>query len=293
MTSTDSGEHVTANVVENTNQVEKRVRRMALGIAYDGQSFNGWQTQPQGNTIQDKLEMALSQFAAESIQTICAGRTDTGVHGLAQVVHFDTSAERKMYSWVRGVNALLPPSIRVRWATEVSTDFHARFSATARTYVYIIRNEPNLAPSWVGRAGWDFHPLNVELMRDAAQYLIGTHDFSAFRSSLCQAASPVRTLSTLKIDQEGVFLVFTLKANAFLHHMVRNVIGALVYVGKGRFPVSWIPELLASKNRSFSAPTFMADGLYLVDVDYPAEFVLPQQAFNLEKPIFAQLLQAL
>lgn len=273
-------------------EVSKQSRRIALGIAYDGQFFNGWQTQPNRNTVQDKLEEALSQFAAESIATICAGRTDTGVHGLAQVVHFDTFAVRKMYAWVRGVNALLPASIRVRWATEVTSDFHARFSATARTYVYVIRNEPNLAPSWVGRAGWDFHPLDIQRMREAAQYVVGTHDFSAFRSSICQAASPIRTLSTLRIEQEGTFFVFTLKANAFLHHMVRNLIGALVYVGKGRFPPQWIQTLLESKNRSFSAPTFMADGLYLVDVDYPAEFALPSQAIELDKPILMQLLQA-
>ncbi|WP_246233534.1 tRNA pseudouridine(38-40) synthase TruA [Pelistega europaea] len=273
--------------------MESSTIRMALGIAYDGQSFNGWQTQPNGNTVQDILEGALCQFAAEPVATICAGRTDTGVHGLSQVVHFDTHAMRKMYSWVRGVNALLPPTIRVRWATEVSDDFHARFSATARTYVYIIRNEANLAPSWVGRAGWDFHPLDVDLMREAAGYLVGTHDFSAFRSSICQAASPVRTLHTLTIDKEGVFLVFTLKANAFLHHMVRNLIGALVYVGKGRFSPHWIQTLLASKNRSFSAPTFMPDGLYLVDVDYPPEFALPMPKFNLNTPVLPQFLQAI
>ncbi|WP_235914912.1 tRNA pseudouridine(38-40) synthase TruA [Pelistega ratti] len=249
-------------------------KRMALGIAYDGQSFNGWQTQPNGNTVQDFLENALTQFTAEPIHTICAGRTDTGVHGLGQIVHFDTVAERQLFSWVRGVNALLPPSIRVRWAHEVSGDFHARFSACSRTYVYIIRNEMNLAPSWQGRAGWDFHPLDTTLMQQAASYLIGTHDFTSFRSSICQAASPIRTLEQLTIEQHGVFIVFTLKANAFLHHMVRNIIGALVYVGKGRFPPEWIQQLLHQRNRSFSAPTFMADGLYLVNVDYPEQFGL-------------------
>lgn len=268
-------------------------KRMALGIAYDGRCFNGWQTQPNGNTVQDYLEAALSQFTAEPISTICAGRTDTGVHGLAQVVHFDTQAERKLISWVRGVNALLPESIRVRWAQEVSADFHARFSATARTYVYIIRNEPNLAPSWVGRAGWDFHSLNLTAMQEAAQYLIGTHDFSAFRSSICQAASPIRTMEQLSIEQEGVFLIFTLKANAFLHHMVRNLVGALVYVGKGRFEPNWIKTLLEQRDRRFAAPTFMADGLYLVDVDYPAEIGLTSQTKFVASNAFQSLLQAL
>lgn len=272
--------------------MESSLQRMALGIAYDGQGFNGWQTQPDGNTVQDYLQAALSQFAAEPIQVICAGRTDTGVHGLGQVVHFDTRAKRQQISWIRGVNALLPPSIRVRWATEVSADFHARFSATARTYVYVLRCEQNLAPSWVGKAGWDFHALDIEAMRQAAQYLVGTHDFSAFRSSICQAKSPIRTLEMLRIEQEGVFFVFTLRANAFLHHMVRNLIGALVYIGKGSSEPEWMQSLLEQKDRRFAAPTFMADGLYLVDVDYPQE-VLPKVNFELDKPALMQLLQAL
>ncbi|ETD71692.1 tRNA pseudouridine synthase A [Pelistega indica] len=268
------------------------LKRMSLGIAYDGQAFNGWQTQPNGNTVQDYLERALTQFTDSPVATICAGRTDTGVHGIGQVVHFDTYANRRLYSWVRGVNALLPPTIRVRWAQEVSDDFHARFSAIARTYVYILRNETHLAPSWVGRAGLDFNSLNIEAMRQAGQYLVGQHDFSSFRSSICQAKSPVRTLELLDIQQQGVFIIFTLKANAFLHHMVRNIIGALVYVGKGRYQPEWIQDLLAQKDRKFSAPTFMPDGLYLVDVEYPENFHLPASAFDLKQPL-QSLIQAL
>lgn len=268
-------------------------QRIALGLAYHGLGYNGWQTQANGNTIQDHLEKALHQFANEPVATICAGRTDTGVHALTQIVHLDTHAIRRQESWVRGLNALLPDTIRIRWAQAVSDEFHARFSATARTYVYVLRNERVLAPSWLGRAGWDFHPLDVSAMQAGAQHLVGRHDFSAFRSSICQAASPIRTLEQLHIEQHGVFIVFTLKANAFLHHMVRNIIGSLVYVGKGRFPPEWVAELLAAQNRNFAAPTFMSDGLYLADVDYPQQFGLQaHQAFDIQYP-FNSLLQAI
>lgn len=265
---------------------------MALGLAYHGLGYNGWQTQPNGNTVQDHLEHALAQFADEPIRTICAGRTDTGVHALTQVVHLDSHAERRLESWLRGVNALLPETISVRWAQEVPQDFHARFSATSRTYVYILRNERVLAPAWISRAGWDFHPLDVAAMQEAAQHLIGQHDFTSFRSSICQAASPIRNLEQLRIEQQGVFIIFTLKANAFLHHMVRNMIGSLVYVGKGRYSPEWIGELLAEKNRRYAAPTFMSDGLYLADVDYPESFGLgTQRTFDIEQPFYS-LLQA-
>lgn len=265
------------------------LHRMVLGVAYHGVGFHGWQTQPDGNTVQDYLENALSQFANEPISTICAGRTDTGVHGLGQVVHFDTQADRSLASWVRGVNALLPERIRVRWSKRVDHDFHARFSATARTYVYVLRNEKNLAPSWVGRAGWDFHPLNTQAMQEAAKHLVGQHDFTSFRSSICQAASPIRTLSHVSIEQKGVFIIFTLKANAFLHHMVRNIIGALVYVGKERFDSEWLITLLEKKDRRFSAPTFMPDGLYLACVDYPEQYQLNAQQFDMDRPLYSLL----
>ena len=248
------------------------LKRIALGIAYHGVGFNGWQTQADGNTVQDHLEQALATFANEPLATICAGRTDTGVHALNQIVHIDTRAVRRIESWVRGLNALLPDTIRVRWAHEASPEFHARFAATSRTYVYILRNERVLAPSWLGRAGWDFRPLDVASMQAAAHHLIGQHDFSAFRSSICQAASPIRTLEQFSIQQHGVFIIFTLKANAFLHHMVRNIVGALVYVGSGRMSVAEFAALLAEKSRLKAPPTFMPDGLYLTGVDYPPEW---------------------
>lgn len=271
-------------------KTELPLKRIALGVAYNGTPYYGWQTQPNGQTVQDKLEAALRQFTTQATSTICAGRTDTGVHALSQVVHIDTQAVRRDESWVRGLNALLPDSISVRWAKEVAPDFNARFSARSRTYVYVLRNERILSPHWVGRAGWDFHPLNLEAMCKAAEHLVGTHDFSSFRSSQCQAASPVRTMELLKIEKQGTFIVFTLKANAFLHHMVRNIIGSLVYVGKGRFPSEWVASLLQEKDRKFAAPTFMSDGLYLAHVDYPEEYGLNSfSQFNIDQPLFSLL----
>jgi len=271
-------------------QTELPLKRIALGVAYNGTPYYGWQTQPNGQTVQDKLEAALRQFTTQATPTICAGRTDTGVHALSQVVHIDTQAVRRDESWVRGLNALLPGSISVRWAKEMPPAFNARFSARSRTYVYVLRNERIMSPHWVGRAGWDFHPLNLDAMRKAAEYLVGTHDFSSFRSSQCQAASPVRAMELLKIEKQGAFIVFTLKANAFLHHMVRNIIGSLVYVGKGRYPSDWVESLLGEKNRKFAAPTFMSDGLYLAQVDYPEEYGLNSfSQFDINHPLHSLL----
>ena len=249
--------------------------RMALGVAYDGAPWQGWQTQPGGITVQDELETALSRFAAQSVDTICAGRTDTGVHALGQVVHVDVSAERRIESWVRGVNALLPDSIAVQWAQPVAEEFHARFSALSRTYIYIVRNARVRSPLTHARVGWVYHALQQQPMVDAAQRLIGEHDFSCFRSSQCQAASPIRTLSAVQVEQIGEYFIFTFRANAFLHHMIRNLMGALLYIGQGRQPVSWIDELLRHKDRRLAAPTFSAAGLYLAHVEYPAHFGLP------------------
>ena len=251
--------------------------RVALGLAYDGSAWQGWQTQPHRQTVQDTLEAALAQFCgvAEAVPTICAGRTDTGVHGAMQVVHLDTPLQRRMESWVRGVNAFLPPTISVQWAKAVSDDFHARFSARARTYVYLLWRGRVRPALWAGRAGWCHHPLDVEAMRAAAGALLGEHDFSSFRSSQCQAKHPVRVMHRLDIEERGPFLVFTLRANAFLHHMVRNLVGSLVYVGDGRRPVSWLAEVLAARSRSAGAPTFAAGGLYLASVRYEAPWSFP------------------
>ena len=248
--------------------------RLALGLAYNGSAWQGWQTQPHGRTVQDTLQAALAQFADSPVGTVCAGRTDTGVHAAMQVVHIDTQAERRLESWVRGVNALLPASIAVRWAQSVSDDFHARFSAQSRTYTYLLWNERVRAPLWAGRAGWCFQPLNLDAMRAAATHLLGEHDFGSFRSSQCQARHPVRTLQRLDIDAQGPFVIFTLRANAFLHHMVRNLLGALLQVGQGRRDAAWLGELLAARDRTKGAPTFMADGLYLSAIEYPTRFGL-------------------
>lgn len=243
--------------------------RMALGVSYDGAPWQGWQTQPHRRTVQDTLEQALQAFVGVPVATICAGRTDTGVHAAMQVVHLDAPVERPPQAWVRGVNAHLPASVAVRWAQAVPEDFHARFSATARGYVYVLLVDPVRAPLWSGRAGWSFRRLSVEAMREAAQALVGTHDFTSFRSSQCQAASPVRSLERLTIQQRGRFILFSLRANAFLHHMVRNIVGSLVYVGQGRQPAAWLDGLLAARDRKLAAPTYAPDGLYLTEVEYP------------------------
>jgi len=253
---------------------------MALGIAYDGSGWRGWQTQRGGQTVQDELEAALCRFLDHPVQTICAGRTDSGVHALGQVVHLETAALRREESWVRGVNALLPASISVLWARSVPDSFHARFSATARSYIYVLRNARVRSPLTCGKVGWVYHALDLTRMREAASRLLGEHDFSSFRSSECQAASPVRTLSALDIHQRGEYFFFTFQANAFLHHMVRNIMGALVYVGQGRQKPEWMDTLLAARDRCRAAPTFQPDGLYLAKVDYPGQFGLPQAPAN-------------
>jgi tRNA pseudouridine38-40 synthase len=265
--------------------METQVKRIALGVQYDGSSWNGWQTQPNRHTVQDKLQEALHRFTQAPTLTTCAGRTDAGVHGLEQVVHFDTPLSRDLFSWVRGTNAFLPPSIAVRWARDVtvplsgesSDEFHARFSARGRTYHYVLYNHPVRSPLFVGRAGWVFRPLDTDKMRAAAQYLIGTHDFSAFRSSECQAKSPVKLMHDIRVVRNGDLLIFTLKASAFLHHMVRNIIGSLVFVGTGSREPLWMKEILEGKDRAQAAPTFMPDGLYLAKVDYDAAWGLPEE----------------
>ena len=244
-------------------------QRIALGIAYDGRSWQGWQKQTHGQTVQDALEGALGAFVGSTINTVCAGRTDTGVHALNQIVHLDTQVIRSPESWVRGTNAHLPDSISVQWAQRVPLEFHARFSAIAHTYTYVILNTRVRHPMWQGRAGWVFQPLNVAAMQQASRCLLGEHDFSSFRSSQCQAKSPVRTLHKLEITQQGSRIVVLIKANAFLHHMVRNILGALVQVGQGRETVDYVSTLLAARDRTQGAPTFAPDGLYLTDVSYP------------------------
>ena len=249
--------------------------RIAIGLEYDGSRFCGWQTQPQGCGVQDALERALSEIAGETVATTCAGRTDAGVHGLAQVAHFDTSAERPLTAWVRGANALLPAAIAVIWARAVSTEFHARYAARSRTYRYVLLNRSARPAAEHGRVGWFHAPLDVERMQAAAQSLLGEHDFSAFRAAECQARTPVRTLSRLAVARASDYVIFDVRANAFLHHMVRNIVGSLVHVGKGARPPEWLGTLLASRDRARAAPTFEAAGLYLSAVEYDAHWGLP------------------
>jgi len=249
--------------------------RIALGVEYDGSQFCGWQTQPSACAVQDHLEAALGHIAGERVDTICAGRTDAGVHALGQVVHFDTPAQRPASAWVRGVNASLPRGVAVLWAHQVDDAFHARYSALERCYRYVLLNRGVRPAAGHGRVGWFHLPLDEARMRRAAAFLCGEHDFSAFRSSECQARSPVRELRGLAVERHGDYIVFEFRANAFLHHMVRNLVGTLVYVGKGRHGPEWAAELLAGRDRSLAAPTFDAAGLYLASVVYEPVWGLP------------------
>jgi len=253
--------------------------RVALGVEYDGAHFCGWQSQSNGCGVQDTLESAIASIAQHDIRIHAAGRTDTGVHALMQVVHFDTAAVRPSNAWVRGVNAFLPDSVRVVWSKIVDGDrdngFHARFSARKRSYEYLLVNAPVSPAILATKAGWYHLPLDVALMQAGAKHLLGKHDFSAFRASECQADSPIRTLLEAGIKPYGNKLVFRFSANAFLQHQVRNMLGALIYVGNGKHPPNYIRDLLAQKDRTLSPPTFSPNGLYLTGVEYEKKWQLP------------------
>jgi tRNA pseudouridine38-40 synthase len=255
--------------------------RVALGVEYDGAAFCGWQTQPTGCGVQDHLERALSLIAGDHVNTVCAGRTDAGVHAVEQVVHFDTDSVRPRSAWVRGVNAALPARVAVLWAQPVEDAFHARFSARSRRYRYVLLNDAVRPAAGHSQVGWFHLPLDVDLMREAGRVLQGEHDFSTFRSSECQARSPIRTLHAVQIERRGVYVVFDFCANGFLHHMVRNLVGTLVFVGKGKHSPNWVGEVLSKRDRSLAAPTFDAAGLYLAHVDYGPEWALPTCARSL------------
>ena len=249
--------------------------RIALGISYLGTHYQGWQSQPSGQTVQDKLERALSDFATVPVATLCAGRTDAGVHGLMQVVHFDTELQREPFSWVRGTNRFLPPDIAVQWAQAVPDAFHARASALARRYAYVLLESPVRPSVDAGRVGWSFRPLDGDAMRQAAGRLIGEHDFTSFRASACQALSPVKQLTRIDVTRRGAYWRVDFEASAFLHHMIRNIMGCLVAVGQGAQAPQWVAQVLAARSRKVAAPTFSPDGLYFLGPVYDEHWGLP------------------
>lgn len=252
------------------------MRRIALSVCYDGSRYHGWQHQEEVSTVQQTLEHALSRVANQPITIVCAGRTDAGVHATAQVVHFDTEAERTERSWVFGANSNLPADISVLWAKVTTSDFHARFSATARTYRYLICNQLVRPGVFHKAVGWHYKKLDVGKMHQAAQYLLGEHDFSAFRGSGCQAKHAVRIMHDISVKRQGSLVIVEVKANAFLLHMVRNIVGSLIEVGESEKLPEWIIDVLASRDRRRASVTSASNGLYLVDIDYPMQFQLPK-----------------
>jgi tRNA pseudouridine38-40 synthase len=251
--------------------------RLALGISYNGQAYQGWQSQLSGQTVQDKLEMALGKFTAQRVSTLCAGRTDAGVHGLMQVVHFDTPLARATSSWVRGTNAFLPQDIAVEWAQAVPDEFHCRASALSRRYAYILLESPVRPSVDTGRVGWVFRPLDIDAIQQAATHLLGEHDFTSFRASACQALSPVKTLQRIDISRRGAYWRFEFEANAFLHHMIRNIMGCLIAVGQEKYPPEWVRDVLLARKREVAAPTFSPDGLYFLGPRYAPHWDLPDR----------------
>ncbi|TCP94796.1 tRNA pseudouridine38-40 synthase [Cricetibacter osteomyelitidis] len=259
--------------------------KIALGIEYDGKNYFGWQRQEKVESVQQALETALSFVANEPISVFCAGRTDSGVHATGQVVHFETNTVRSEKAWSFGTNANLPDDIAVSWAKTVSEDFHARFSAIARRYRYVIYN--NKLRSAILPFGVTHHhfPLNHQLMHQAGQVLLGENDFSSFRAAQCQSNTPWRNVHHLNVTRQGSYVIVDIQANAFVHHMVRNIVGSLLEVGAGNKPVDWIAEILAKKDRTLAAPTAKAEGLYLVNVIYPDHFDLPKNHLG---PLFLE-----
>lgn len=250
--------------------------RIALGIEYDGSHYHGWQSQQGLHTVQQMIESAIMRVADSQVEIVAAGRTDTAVHATAQVVHFDSEKERTMRSWVYGVNAYLPKDIGLLWAKEVPESFHARFSALFRRYRYIIYNAPIRPALFHSKVSWQYRQLDNKLMQAAAQYLIGEHDFTSFRSVECQSKTACRRITEITVNRSNDVIMIDITANAFLHHMVRNIVGVLISVGSGKNPVDWVQEVLLAKDRRMGAETAPPYGLYLVDVSYPQEFEIPK-----------------
>jgi len=261
--------------------------RLALGIEYKGTAFGGWQRQASpAYTAQAALEQALTKIADHPITVTCAGRTDRGVHALGQVVHFDTEVKRVDQAWTLGVNSELPNDLRVTWLQTMPSDFHARYSATARCYHYIVYNQRLRPGLWCDYLTWHRVPLALAPMQEAAHYLVGAHDFSSFRAAECQALTAQRTIEYIIIKQQGPFFIFEIKANAFLHHMVRNIVGSLMVVGEDKQPASWLETVLKAHDRSQAGPTAAANGLYLTAVDYPEHFQVPKITPVFPLPLF-------
>jgi tRNA pseudouridine38-40 synthase len=251
--------------------------RLALGVAYRGGAYHGWQSQTDGQTVQDKVEQALSEFAAQPVRTVCAGRTDTGVHALNQVLHIDAPVERDAFSWVRGSNRFLPADIAVQWCRSVKPDFHARNSARGRRYRFLVLESPVRPALEAGVCGWVFRTLDGAAMQTAADSLLGEHDFSSFRAAGCQSITPVKILRRLHVTRQGAYWRFDFDASAFLHHMVRNIVGCLVAVGSGREAPAWLAQVLAARSRDAAAPTFPADGLYFLGPYYDEAHAIPER----------------
>jgi tRNA pseudouridine38-40 synthase len=249
--------------------------RVALGIEYDGTSYNGWQRQKTGLGVQQRVEEALSVVANQPVEVICAGRTDTGVHASGQVVHFDTDSERTERGWLLGANTNLPDDVNVSWVAPVPDDFHARFSATSRSYRYLILNRLQRSALHRDRAWWVYEPLDAERMHEAAQRLLGEHDFSAFRAAGCQANTAVRTMLDISVSRNGDWITLEVTANAFLQHMVRNIMGTVATVGLGEQGAEWLSEVLENRDRKAGGIAAPAHGLTLVGVAYPEEFGIP------------------
>lgn len=250
--------------------------RIALMVEYDGSQYHGWQAQTGLHTVQQKLEYALSRVADRDVSVICAGRTDTGVHATNQIVHFDCESERTIRAWIHGANSFLPKDICVKWGREMSDDFHARYSALSRHYRYVIYNSSVRPALLRSNVTWQYRPLDHRLMHEAGQSLLGEQDFTSFRSLECQSKTPMRNIHSLEVVRSGDLITIDIRANAFLHHMVRNIAGVLIAVGSARRSVSWVNEVLIAKDRKLGAETAPPYGLYLVGVDYPPEFHVPQ-----------------
>ncbi|HHJ17846.1 MAG TPA: tRNA pseudouridine(38-40) synthase TruA [Gammaproteobacteria bacterium] len=251
--------------------------RIACGVEYDGSGFHGWQRQPHARSVQEDIETALSKVADHPLQVVCAGRTDAGVHATWQIIHFDTRSERSERSWMLGANANLPADVRLLWARAVDDDFHARFSAQARSYRYVIFNREVRSARLRHQVTWQHQSLDSERMQEGARHLLGEHDFSSFRALACQAHSPVRTIRRLALARHGDYLYLDVEANAFLHHMVRNIAGVLMAVGRGEQAPDWVREILERRDRRQGGVTAPATGLYLVGVQYPAQYGIAAQ----------------